>query len=258
MQRSAFSALDRIDPLAPLRDQFLLPPGVINLDGNSLGALPRSTAARVSRVIEKEWGEDLITSWNRHDWIGMPQRVGDKIARLIGAEAGEVVVAESTSINLFKVLAAALKMRPGRRVIVSESENFPTDLYMAEGLAQLLDGDYSLRLVTADDLEQVSIPTRPVQNERRCRRPPPGRRTETTGERQSTARGSPPAPSKDAPGRGPPPRGRGRKRCASPAGRNGSGTQHRRGTSAGCRQMPSGPRCVRACGHRCDRRPPPA
>ena len=155
MQRSAFSALDRIDPLAPLRDKFLLPPGVINLDGNSLGALPRSTAARVSRVIEKEWGEDLITSWNRHDWIWMPQRVGDKIARLIGADAGEVVVTESTSINLFKVLAVALKMRPGRRVIVSESETFPTDLYMAEGLAELLDRNYTLRLVTADKLEQT-------------------------------------------------------------------------------------------------------
>ena len=119
MQREVLEALDRIDPLAPLRDKFLLPPGVIYLVGNSLGALPRSTAARVSRVIEKEWGEDLITSWNRHDWIAMPQRVGDKIARLIGADAGEVVVAESTSINLFKVLAAALKMRPGRRVILS-------------------------------------------------------------------------------------------------------------------------------------------
>src|SRR5207249_6728746 len=119
------------------------------------GALRRSTAARVSRVIEEEWGQDLITSWNRHDWIAMPQRVGDKIARLIGADAGEVVVAESTSINLFKVLAAALKMRPGRRVIVSDTENFPTDLYMAEGLAKLLDQDYTLRLVAADDLKQA-------------------------------------------------------------------------------------------------------
>jgi kynureninase len=155
MQRETFEALDRIDPLAPLRDKFLLPPGVIYLDGNSLGALPRSTATRVSRVIDKEWGEDLITSWNRHDWIAMPQRVGDKIARLIGAAAGEVVVAESTSINLFKVLAAALKMRPGRRVIVSDTENFPTDLYVAEGLAKLLDQDYTLRLVAANDLKQV-------------------------------------------------------------------------------------------------------
>ncbi len=155
MQREAFEALDRTDPLAPLRDEFLLPSGVIYLDGNSLGALPRSTPARVSRVIEKEWGEDLVTSWNRHDWIGMPERVGDKIARLIGAGEGEVVVAGSTSINLFKVLAAALKMRSGRRLILSETENFPTDLYVAEGLVQLLDRDYSLRLVAADDLEQA-------------------------------------------------------------------------------------------------------
>jgi kynureninase len=155
MHRHALEALDRTDPLAPLRAKFLLPSGVINLDGNSLGALPRSTAARVSRVIENEWGEDLITSWNRHDWIGMPQRVGDKIARLIGAGAGEVVVTESTSINLFKVLAVALKMRPGRRVIVSEAENFPTDLYMAQGLTELLDRDYTLRLVSARELEQA-------------------------------------------------------------------------------------------------------
>lgn len=155
MQRETFEALDRIDPLAPLRDKFLLPPGVIYLDGNSLGALPRSTPGRLSRVIEQEWGEDLITSWNRHGWMAMPQRVGDKIARLIGADAGEVVVAESTSINLFKVLAVALKMRPGRRVIVSDTENFPTDLYMAEGLAKLLDQGHTLRLVAADDLGQA-------------------------------------------------------------------------------------------------------
>ena len=155
MHRSAFEALDRSDPLAPLRDNFLLPPGVINLDGNSLGALPRSTAARVSRVIEKEWGEDLITSWNRHDWIEMPQRVGDKIARLVGAGAGEVVVTESTSINLFKVLAVALKMRPERRVIVSDAENFPTNLYMAEGLTKLLGQDYILRLVPAHHLRHA-------------------------------------------------------------------------------------------------------
>jgi kynureninase len=155
MQRETFEALDRIDPLAPLREQFLLPPGVINLDGNSLGSLPRSTAARVSRVIEKEWGEHLITSWNRNDWMAMPQRVGDKIARLIGADAGEVVVAESTSINLFKVLAVALKMRPGRRVIVSDAENFPTDLYMAEGLAKLLGQNYILRLVPSHHLRHA-------------------------------------------------------------------------------------------------------
>ena len=96
MRREDFEALDRIDPLAPMRAKFLLPPGVIYLDGNSLGALPRSTPGRLSRVIEQEWGEDLIGSWNRHGWMEMPQRVGDKIARLVGADAGEVVVAEST------------------------------------------------------------------------------------------------------------------------------------------------------------------
>ena len=152
IDRGMFEALDRADPLAPLRDQFLLPHGVIYLDGNSLGALPRATPARVARVVEQEWGGDLITSWNRHGWIQTPQRIGDKIARLIGADPGEVVVAESTSINLFKVLVVALKMRPGRRVIVSEAENFPTDLYIAEGVADLLEQGHTLRLVEAGQL----------------------------------------------------------------------------------------------------------
>ena len=155
MQREDFKALDRIDPLAPMRAKFLVPAEVIYLDGNSLGALPRSTPGRLSRVIEQEWGEDLIGSWNRHGWMEMPQRIGAKIARLIGADAGEVVVAESTSINLFKVLAAALKMRPGRRVIVSEAENFPTDLYVAEGLASLLEQGHTLRLVAANELAEA-------------------------------------------------------------------------------------------------------
>jgi kynureninase len=155
VDRTTFEALDRADPLAPLRDQFLLPHGVIYLDGNSLGALPRATSGRVVRVVEQEWGGDLITSWNRHGWIQTPERIGDKIARLIGAEPGEVVVAESTSINLFKVLAVALKMRPGRRVMVSEAENFPTDLYMAEGLAALLEQGHTLRLAEAGELVQA-------------------------------------------------------------------------------------------------------
>ena len=153
--RTTFEALDRADPLAHLRTQFLLPQGVIYLDGNSLGALPRGTPARVARVVEQEWGGDLITSWTRHGWIQTPQRIGDKIARLIGAGPGEVVVAESTSINLFKVLAVALKMRPGRKVIVSEAENFPTDLYMAEGLAELLGQGHALRLVESGRLAQA-------------------------------------------------------------------------------------------------------
>jgi kynureninase len=155
VDRSFFEALDQADPLAPLRERFLLPHGVIYLDGNSLGALPRGTPGRLARVVEQEWGGDLITSWNRHQWIQAPQRIGDKIARLIGARPGEVVVAESTSINLFKVLAVALKMRPARRVIVSEAGNFPTDLYMAEGLTKLMDQGHVLRLVEAGQLARA-------------------------------------------------------------------------------------------------------
>jgi len=150
--RATFEARDLADPLAPLREQFLLPHGVIYLDGNSLGALPRATSKRLARVVEEEWGGDLITSWNRHGWINTPHRIGDKIARLVGAGAGEIVVAESTSINLFKVLSVALKMRPGRNVILSEAGNFPTDLYMAEGLADLLQQGHTLRQVEAGEI----------------------------------------------------------------------------------------------------------
>jgi kynureninase len=150
--RAQCLALDAQDPLAALRDAFALPAGMIYLDGNSLGALPRATAARVAESIEKQWGQDLITSWNKHGWIDLPRRIGDKIARLIGAGPGEIVVADSTSINLFKVLAAALRLNPGRRVILSERENFPTDLYMAQGLIGLLEQGHALRLVEADTL----------------------------------------------------------------------------------------------------------
>ncbi len=132
-------ALDAADPLAPLREQFDLPPGVIYLDGNSLGVLPRATAARVQQVVQQEWGRDLIASWNSAGWIHLPQRVGDKIARLVGAGPGELVVADSTSVNLFKVLSAALAIAreaaPQRTRIVSERSNFPTDLYIAQSLA---------------------------------------------------------------------------------------------------------------------------
>lgn len=143
---------DQNDPLKSFRDQFELPEGVIYLDGNSLGALPKKTAARLNDVITREWGGDLIRSWNTAGWIDLPRRVGDKIARLIGADAAEVVVADSTSINLFKVLAAALKLNPSRKVILSEPDNFPTDLYMAQGLIDLLGKDHELRLKTADEI----------------------------------------------------------------------------------------------------------
>lgn len=128
-------ALDAADPLRGFRDRFTLPEGVIYLDGNSLGALPRSTPARLQAVATGQWGEGMIRSWNAHDWIGAARRIGAKIAPFIGAQANEVVVADSTSANLYKLLVAALKARPGRTTILSEPGNFPTDLYMADGAA---------------------------------------------------------------------------------------------------------------------------
>tara|TARA_R110002110_G_scaffold82122_2_gene213516 strand:- start:2213 stop:3448 length:1236 start_codon:yes stop_codon:yes gene_type:complete len=142
------SALDREDPLVPFRDQFDLPEGIIYLDGNSLGPLPRRTLARLIDVTREEWGQSLITSWNKHGWIGLPQRIGDKIARIVGAAPGEVVAADSTSVNLFKLLAAACALRPDRKVILTEAGNFPTDIYMAEGLVSVLGDGYEVR--TAD------------------------------------------------------------------------------------------------------------
>jgi kynureninase len=150
-------ALDAQDPLRTLREQFELPPGVIYLDGNSLGVLPKVTANRVQQVVRDEWGHDLIRSWNSAGWITLPQRVGDKIARLVGAQAGELVVADSTSVNLYKVLSAALAITradaPARRVILSERANFPTDLYIAEGLAR--ERGCELVLCEADEIEAL-------------------------------------------------------------------------------------------------------
>jgi kynureninase len=128
-------ACDARDPLRGFRDQFLLPKGVIYMDGNSLGPLLRAARDRMSQTVEVEWGEGLVRSWNDADWIGAPTRIGAKIARLIGAGPDEVIVADSTSVNLFKLLAAALNARPGRSVILTETGNFPTDLYVAQGLA---------------------------------------------------------------------------------------------------------------------------
>ena len=131
---------DAQDPLRTLRDLFDLPPGVIYLDGNSLGALPRAVPARVAQVVAQQWGQDLIKSWNSAGWFALPRRVGDRIAPLIGAGGGEVVATDTTSINLYKVLSAALNIAaqdaPGRRTIVSERSNFPTDLYIAEALCR--------------------------------------------------------------------------------------------------------------------------
>jgi kynureninase len=155
MTRDEALALDRTDTLAAFRDRFALPADIVYLDGNSLGALPKAAPARLAAVIESEWGEGLIRSWNRHGWIDLPRRVGDKIGRLIGARPGEVMVADSTSVNLFKLIAAALRLRPERRIIVSERENFPTDLYVAQGLIELLGDRHELRLATPETLDDV-------------------------------------------------------------------------------------------------------
>ncbi len=152
--------LDLQDPLRALREQFSLPGGLIYLDGNSLGALPKSTAARVAQVVSQEWGQGLIGSWNEAGWFDLPQRLGDRIAPLIGAAAGEVVVTDSTSINLFKVLSAALLIarngNPARLRVLSERDNFPTDLYIAEGLCRAQGG--TLELLEAGQLAAALAP----------------------------------------------------------------------------------------------------
>jgi kynureninase len=153
--RNACLALDAEDSLAPLRAQFALPAGVIYLDGNSLGARPVAALERAQAVIAQEWGDGLIRSWNSAGWRDLPQRLGNRLASLIGAGDDEVVVTDTTSINLFKVLGAALKVQAGRaperKVIVSESSNFPTDLYIVQGLMDLLQQGYSLRLVDSPE-----------------------------------------------------------------------------------------------------------
>lgn len=148
--RADAEALDIADPLSARRARFDLPDGVIYLDGNSLGALPRATPAHLERVVREEWGGGLIRSWNSAGWIDQPQRVGDKIGRLVGAAPGQVVVADSTSVNLFKALAAAARMRPDRRVVLSERGNFPTDLYIVQGLGEL--AGLELRLVEREEV----------------------------------------------------------------------------------------------------------
>jgi kynureninase len=130
--------LDATDPLAFTRDRFRLPEGVIYLDGNSLGALPAATADRLRKVATSQWGDDLITSWNKHGWIDWPARIAAKLAAIVGARPNELLIADSTSVCLFKLLAAAVGARPGRRTILTQKHNFPTDLYVAQGLCDML------------------------------------------------------------------------------------------------------------------------
>lgn len=152
MTRDEAIALDRADPLARFRDAFDLPNGVIYLDGNSLGPPPLAAHERLKRTSRREWGDGLIRSWNDAKWIEAPLRVGGKIARLIGAKPSEVIVADGTSVNLFKLAAGALSLRPGRTTILSEAGNFPTDLYALQGLVALLGDRAALKTVPADDL----------------------------------------------------------------------------------------------------------
>jgi kynureninase len=152
MTLEAIQALDRSDPLAAKREEFVIPQGLVYLDGNSLGMLPRAVPGHLEKVVKQQWGHDLIRSWNLHGWVDLPLQVGARIAALIGAEADEVVAADSTSVNLFKVLLAALRLRPNRRVIVSDIDNFPTDLYIAQGVSKLLNG-FELRFVKKDQIE---------------------------------------------------------------------------------------------------------
>ena len=131
-------ALDEGDGLAALRQRFTLPEGVIYLDGNSLGPMPRQVPARLKHVVEDEWGKGLIRSWNDAGWIEAPRRTGARIARIVGAEADEVTVADSTSVNLFKLLVAAARLRPDRNVLLSASGDFPTDRYIVDSVAEIL------------------------------------------------------------------------------------------------------------------------
>jgi kynureninase len=142
-------SLDGADPLAFTRDRFRLPDGAIYLDGNSLGALPKSAPGRM-REVEDQWGADFISSWTKHDWIDWPARIAAKLVPIVGAKPGELLIADSTSVCLFKLLAAAVRGRPGRRAILTQQRNFPTDLYVAQGLADML--GITLRAVPASEV----------------------------------------------------------------------------------------------------------
>ena len=148
-------ALDASDPLARFRERFALPEGKLYLDGNSLGARPKAVEARMLETLRTEWGEGLITSWLGADWVNAPQRIGDKIARLIGAGEGEVIACDSTSINIFKALCAALSRNPQRSVILSEKGNFPTDVYIMQGIEALTGRRVSACLVEPEEIEEA-------------------------------------------------------------------------------------------------------
>ncbi|MET1051745.1 MAG: kynureninase [Mycetocola sp.] len=163
MNRESCLDADRRDPLAGFRSEFVLPDGILYFDGNSLGPRPVGALERAGTVVADEWGTGLIGSWNDADWFTLPSRLGDKVSRIIGGGLGETVVTDTTTLNLFKTLAAALSIQddrdPSRRVILSERDNFPTDLYIAEGLIEFVDRGYELRLIDSpDDLADAIDP----------------------------------------------------------------------------------------------------
>lgn len=152
VSRTDCEALDRKDPFRAHRERFHIPEGVIYLDGNSLGLMPKSAPARVADALSRQWGEDLITSWNKNGWFHLPHVIGDKISRLIGGGAGNVMVADTISVNLFKVLTAALALKRERRVILSDNGNFPSDLYVAQGLNRFLADGHELKVAAPEEV----------------------------------------------------------------------------------------------------------
>jgi kynureninase len=173
--------LDSADPLAFARERFRIPNDVIYLDGNSLGALPSAAAGALADTAERQWGEDLIASWNTHGWIDWPTQIAAKLAPILGAAANELLIADSTSVCLFKLLAAAARARPDRRTIVTQQAGFPTNLYVAQGLCDLLgltlkavptdrvldsiDGDTAAVSLTHVDYKSAALYDMPLVNE---------------------------------------------------------------------------------------------
>ncbi len=153
--RAECVALDAADPLGRFRDLFHLPAGMIYMDGNSMGAQPLQTRARMRAIVEEEWPEHLVTGWLADNWMDSPRRCGDLVAQLVGAAVGEVVIADSTSVCLFKLLSAALQLRPDRNVILTDTANFPTDLYVAQGLVAASAGGVSLRIVPTEQIPEA-------------------------------------------------------------------------------------------------------
>src|SRR5580692_2993688 len=148
--REACVARDSVEPLRGFRDRFIIPEGIVYLDGNSLGPMPHVAAGILNRTIEQEWGQDLIRSWNSAGWFDMPVRLGDRVGTLIGAAPGQTLVCDTTSINLYKAIHAAIGLRPDRDVVIAEAQSFPTDLYIVEGAMKFAGRPMKRRLIGAD------------------------------------------------------------------------------------------------------------